>query len=62
MFSNKPSCIKELKELAKNLTDRDTLMKEDYLLVKSIIHCNKLNNTQKIKKIKTIIEDGTIRE
>jgi len=56
VFKDKPSCIDELKELAESLTDRDTLLKNDYKIVKSIINNKDLNNTQKIKKIKSLID------
>lgn len=58
VFKDKPSCIDELKELAESLTDRDTLLKNDYKIVKSIINNKDLNNTQKIKKIKSLIDGG----
>jgi len=56
IFSEKPSCINELKELADSLADRDVLIKKDYKLVKTIIHDKLLNNAQKIKKIKSLID------
>ena len=56
VFNDKPSCIDELKELAASLGDRDTLLKSDYKTVKSIINDKDLNNTQKIKKIKSLID------
>ena len=56
VFKDKPSCIYELKELAASLGDRDTLLKSDYKTVKSIINDKDLNNTQKIKKIKSLID------
>ena len=56
VFKDKPSCIDELKELAESLTDSDTLLKNDYKIVKSIINNKDLNNTQKIKKIKSLID------
>ncbi len=56
VFKDKPSCIDELKELAQSLSDRDTLLKSDYKTIKSIINNKDLNNTQKIKKIKTLID------
>lgn len=55
IFKDKPSCIDELKELAESLSDRDTLIKSDYKTIKSIINNKDLNNTQKIKKIKSLI-------
>lgn len=58
IFSEKPSCIEELKELSSSLSDRDTLMKRDYKIVSGIIHDSSLTNAQKIKKIKTIIDGG----
>ena len=57
-FKDKPSCIDELKELVESLTDRDTLLKNDYKTVRSIINNKDLNNTQKIKKIKSLIDGG----
>ena len=56
VFEDKPSCIDELKKLAQSLSDRDTLLKSDYKTIKSIINNKDLNNTQKIKKIKTLID------
>ena len=56
VFKDKPSCIDELKELAQSLSDRDTLLKSDYKTIKSIINNKDLNNTQKIKKIKTLLD------
>ena len=56
IFSEKTSCIEELKELAASLSDRDTLMKKDYKIVKGIIHDSGLTNAQKIKKIKSLID------
>lgn len=57
-FKDKPSCIKELKELAASLGDRDTILKKDYKTVKSIINDLSLTNTQKINKIKSLIDGG----
>ena len=57
-FKDKPSCIKELKELATSLSDRDTILKKDYKTVKDIINDLKLTNTQKINKIKSLIDGG----
>jgi hypothetical protein len=58
VFKNKPSCIKELKELASSLGDRDTILKKDYKAVKNIINDSNLSNAQKINKIKFLIDGG----
>jgi hypothetical protein len=56
VFKDKPSCIDELKELVESLSDRDTLLKSDYKTIKSIINDKALNNTQKIDKIKSLLD------
>tara|TARA_R110001632_G_scaffold24698_1_gene68568 strand:+ start:459 stop:677 length:219 start_codon:yes stop_codon:yes gene_type:complete len=56
VFKDKPSCIDELKELVESLSDRDTLLKSDYKTIKSIINNKALNNTQKIDKIKSLLD------
>lgn len=56
IFKDQPSCINELKELAESLSDRDTLLKSDYKKVKAIINNKDLDNTQKIKKIKFLLD------
>lgn len=55
IFKDQPSCINELKELAESLGDRDTLLKSDYKKVRAIINNKDLDNTQKIKKIRSLL-------
>jgi len=56
---SRPSCIKDLKELVNNLTDRDVDIKNHLQCIKSILEDKRIkNDATKIKKIKQILKDG----
>ena len=58
-LTSKPSCIKDLKELVDNLTDRDVNIKNHLSCIKSILEDKKIKtDASKIKKIKQILKDG----
>ena len=58
-LTSKPSCIKDLKELVNNLTDRDVDIKKHLSCIKSVLEDKRIkNDTTKIKKIKQILKDG----
>ena len=58
-LTSKPSCIKDLKELVNNLTDRDVDIKNHLQCIKSILEDKRIkNDATKIKKIKQILKDG----
>ena len=53
------SCIKDLKELVDNLTDRDVSIKKHLLNIKSVLNDKKIKTDSiKIRKIKQILKDG----
>jgi len=58
-LTSKPSCIKDLKELVDNLTDRDVNIKQRLQCIKSILEDKGIKtDTIKIKKIKQIFKNG----
>ena len=58
-LTSKPSCIKDLKELVDNLTDRDVNIKNHLAYIKSVLEDKRIkNDATKIKKIKQILKDG----
>tara|TARA_R110000765_G_scaffold266531_1_gene365881 strand:- start:921 stop:1106 length:186 start_codon:yes stop_codon:yes gene_type:complete len=58
-LTSRPSCIKDLKELVNNLTDRDVNIKNHLQCIKSILEDKRIkNDATKIKKIKQILKDG----
>jgi|TARA_R110000823_G_C15898397_1_gene496712 hypothetical protein len=58
-LTKKQSCIKDLKELVDNLTDRDVDIKNHLKCIKSIINDKSIKTDSiKIKKIKQILKDG----
>jgi|TARA_R110000796_G_scaffold237782_1_gene357942 hypothetical protein len=58
-LTSKPSCIKDLKELVDNLTDRDVDIKKHLSCIKSVLEDKRIkNDTTKIKKIKQILNNG----
>ena len=58
-LTSKPSCIKDLKELVDNLTDRDVDIKNHLKCIKLILNDKRIkNDATKIKKIKQILKDG----
>ena len=58
-LTSKPSCIKDLKELVSNLTDRDVNIKNHIQCIKSILEDKRIkNDATKIKKIKQILNNG----
>ena len=58
-LTSKPSCIKDLKELVNNLTDRDVNIKNHLQCIKSILEDKRIkNDATKIKKIKQILKNG----
>jgi len=58
-LTSKPSCIKDLKELVNNLTDRDVGIKNHLNCIKSILEDERIKtDTGKIKKIKQILKNG----
>ena len=58
-LTSKPSCIKDLKELVDNLTDRDVNIKNHLKSIKSVLEDKRIKcDTVKIKKIKQILKNG----
>lgn len=57
MFMEKPSCIRELKQLANSITERDTEATVCIAKVKEIVNCDDLSSTEKIIKLKEICEE-----
>ncbi len=58
-LTSKPSCIKDLKELVDNLTDRDVNIKNHLQCIKSVLEDKRIkNDATKIKKIKQILKNG----
>ena len=58
-LTSKPSCIKDLKELVSNLTDRDVNIKNHLQSIKSIIADKSIKTDAiKIRKIKHILKNG----
>jgi len=58
-LTSKPSCIKDLKELVDNLTDRDVNIKNHLSCIKSVLEDKRIkNDATKIKKIKQILKNG----
>ena len=58
-LTSKPSCIKDLKELVDNLTDRDVSIKNHLSCIRSILEDKRIkNDATKIKKIKQILKNG----
>ncbi len=55
MFSNKPSCIPELKTLVGNLADRDITLKGCFLKIQKIVNKRGISDKEKIKQIKETI-------
>jgi diphthamide synthase (EF-2-diphthine--ammonia ligase) len=53
----KPSCIRELKQLAHSLTSNDTETAKCIAKVKEILNCGDLSSTEKITKLKEICEE-----
>jgi hypothetical protein len=54
MIIEKPSCIKELKQLANSLTDKDAKAAVCITKVKEILKNDDLSSAQKIAKLKEI--------
>jgi len=58
-LTSKPSCIKDLKELVNQLTDRDVNLKNHLQTIKSILSDNSIKtDAAKIKKIKQTLKNG----
>ena len=57
MFMEKPSCIRELKQLAYSLTSNDTETAKCIAKVKEIVNCDDLSSIEKIIKLKEICEE-----
>lgn len=57
MFIEKPSCIRELKQLANTLTAKDTEVAACIAKVKEIVNCDNLSSMEKIIKLKEICEE-----
>lgn len=57
MFTDKPSCIKDLKRLANYLTG-DSLDVKDYMFkIKNILESKDINDMQKVIKIKELCKE-----
>ena len=52
MFSEKPSCIPDLKNLVDNLSDRDITLKDCFGKIKKIINKRGITDKEKVKQIK----------
>lgn len=58
-LTSKPSCIKDLKDLVNQLTDRDVNLKNHIKSIKYIIADKSIKTDAiKIKKIKQILKNG----
>lgn len=57
MFLEKPSCIRELKQLANSLSSADLNLKECIIKIKEIINAKNVDDTQKVHKIKELCKD-----
>lgn len=54
MFMEKPSCIRELKQLANSLTIVDVDLKECMAKIKDIVSTKEIDDSQKVLKIKEL--------
>ncbi len=50
MFSEKPSCIPDLKNLVDNLSDRDITLKDCFGKIKKIINKRGITDKEKLNK------------
>lgn len=57
MFTEKPSCITELKQIASSLTDIDFESNKCIVKIKEILKDEKTSAAQKILKLKEICKD-----
>lgn len=57
MFMEKPSCIKELKQLANSLTIIDIDLKECIDKIKCIVSTKDIDDSQKVLKIKELCKE-----
>lgn len=57
MFMEKPSCIRELKQLANSIIEKDTEATMCIAKVKEIVNSDDLSSTEKITKLKEICEE-----
>ena len=58
MFSEKPSCIPELKSLVSNLSDRDITLKACFGKIKKIVNKRGITDKEKVKQIKETLNGG----
>ena len=58
MFSEKKSCIPELKTLVGNLSDRDITLKDCFVKIKKIINKRGITDKEKVKQIKETLNGG----
>jgi len=58
MFSEKPTCIPELKTLVNNLSDRDITLKDCFCSIKKIINKRGITDKEKVKQIKETLNGG----
>ena len=58
MFSEKPTCIPELKSLVSNLSDRDITLKDCFCKIKKIINKRGITDKEKVKQIKETLNGG----
>ena len=58
MFSEKPSCIAELKSLVGNLSDRDITLKACFGKIKKIVNKRGITDKEKVKQIKETLNGG----
>ena len=57
MFMERPSCIRELKQLANTLTAKDNEVAVCIAKVKEIVNCDNLSPVEKIIKLKEICKE-----
>jgi hypothetical protein len=58
-ISSKPSCIKDLKKLVNNISDRDMLTKSHLCCIKEVLDDKTIKtDTIRIRRIKKILKDG----
>jgi hypothetical protein len=57
MFMEKPSCIRELKQLAETLSESETAAIKCVAKVKEIINCTELTTSEKLSKLKDLCKD-----
>jgi hypothetical protein len=56
---SKPSCIKDLKKLVSDLTDRDVIIKSNLCCIREVLEDKTIKkDSTRIRRIKQILKDG----